>query len=195
MLHTAALAAMIRILASIALRSACCAVVAALLWRAMGLVGLVVSAPLAGVLLARPLLDLASELHASARQLAFGAIEGRHFEHRGIRLDVVEDPWHRRWIRIRDVQKLIPSLPRPAVLRARFPDGVHDDPAAPPPRIDADALLQLLADATAADSLRFRNWLEREVVLPGAKLRQRLGIRDPLPLATDSSRPVPDHSA
>ena len=42
----------------------------------------------------------------------------------------------------------------------------------------AEALLAYLDQTTASDSIRFRNWLEREVVFPAATVRRRLGIRD-----------------
>jgi hypothetical protein len=174
---------MSEIVLSIAIRLLICSAASYALWRFMGLVGVVVSAPLFGVLLAKPMLELAGELRDSARTLVYAEIRGRNFEHRGMRLDVVEDDDHRRWISLKDVQKLIPGLPKPAVLRAQFPDGIRDDPSISEPRIAAEALLQYLAKSTEASSLRFRNWLEREVVLPSVKVRERLQVKDQLPPA------------
>jgi len=176
-----------RVLASAALRLLACVVAAWVLWRLLGLVGLVVSAPLFGVLLAKPLFELTAELRDSAKAHAYAEVEGRHFEHRGFKLDIVEDDRHHRWISLKDVQKLMPTLPRAAVLQRQYPGGVNDDPALPGPRIHADALLAYLAKSTESDSVRFRNWLEREVVRPAARVRERLGIRDALP--TEAGRP------
>lgn len=174
-----------QVFASLALRLSVCLAVCFALWRFLGPIGLAVSAPLFGVLLAKPLFELADELRLSAKTLAYFEIEGRNFEHRGFRLDIAEDDRRHRWISINDVRKLIPSLPRPAVLRAQFPDGVQEDPAISGHRIHDDALLEYLAKSTDANSLKFRNWLEREVVLPGTQVRKRLGIREEPPSATE----------
>jgi hypothetical protein len=174
-----------QILASTALRLLVCVLVSFALWRFMGAIGLAVSAPLFGVLLAKPLFELADEFRGAAKTLAFAEIQGRNFEHRGFKLDIAEDDRHHRWVSIKDVRKLMPSLPRPAVLQAQFPDGVQEDPAISGHRIHADALHQYLAKSSEANSLKFRNWLEREVVLPGAKVRERLGIKDQPPAASE----------
>ena len=179
------------VLASIAIRLLCCLAVSYGLWRFVGPVGLVVSAPLYGVLLAKPLFELFAETRAAAKTLAFSQIQGRNFEHRGFKLDIVEDDLHHRWINLKDVQKLIPTLPRPGVLQAQFPDDVQEDSKIHGQRINANALLLYLAKSTEPSSLRFRNWLEREVVLPGAKVRERLGIREQQSTTSDNQPTVP----
>lgn len=164
-----------------ALRLLFCIAVAYALWRLLGAVGWVVSAPLFGVLLARPILELVGDLRDATKSMAYARVAGRHFEHRGFRLDIVEDGRHHRWVSLADVRKLITSLPRDASLRRQFPQGLCDDATIRGSRIHADALLAYLARSTDGDALKLRNWLEREVVLPAAKLRQRLGIRDAVP--------------
>jgi hypothetical protein len=175
-----------KILVSIVLRLTVCLGVCFALWRFMGAVGIAVSAPLFGVLLAKPLFELADEIRSSARTLAFSKVQGRNFEHRGFRIDVVEDDRHHRWISLKDVRKLIPSLPRPTVLQSQFPGGVQEDRAISGHRIQVEALIQYLAKSTEGDSIKFRNWLDRDVALPGAKVRERLGIKDPPPTAAES---------
>lgn len=175
---------------TIVLRLLCASAVSYLFWRAIGLAGVVASAPLFGVLLAKPIFELVAELRHSAKSLAFADVQGRHYEHRGYRLDILDDERHHRWISHKDLQRLMPSLPRAAVLRGQFPNGVRTDPALPGERILAEALLAYLQKSTDGQSLRFRNWLEREVVLPAAKQRERLGIRDdPPPPADESTQP------
>ena len=51
-------------------------------------------------------------------------------------------------------------------------------------QIHADALLAYLGRANEAESVKLRNWLEREVVRPAATIRARLGIHDPVPTGT-----------
>ncbi len=173
---------MTRLLLTIGLRCLLCAVAAALFWRWNGPFGLVFAAPLWGVALARPLLDLASELRHATRRAAYAGTGGRHFEHRGHAIDILDDDDHHRWLSIADVRKLIPDLPREATLQRQFPDAVREDAALKGWRISAEALMAYLSKATEPESLRFRNWLEREVVRPAAITRRRLGIHAGRPL-------------
>lgn len=152
------------------------------LWRLFGPFGLVFSAPLFGVLLAKPIYELVGTLRDTAKGLAYAPVAGRHFEHRGIALDIVEDDRHHRWIRLQDVRKLIVALPRDAVLQRQFPDGLRTD-GGRGARIRADALLVYLARSTDADAVRLRNWLDREVVRPAARRRERAGVPDSRPPA------------
>lgn len=179
-------------LAAIALRMVGCVAVSYALWRYMGAIGLAASAPLFGVALAKPLLDLGSELRHSVRRRVYARVEGQHFEHRGFHLDIREDEGHHRWISLHDVKKLIPALPRPAVLRSQFPQAIQHDPELRGDRIRVDALLAYLSKSTDADSLRFRNWLERDVDFPAAAVRRRLGIKDP---ETPKDAPESDQAA
>jgi len=180
-----------RLLASAGLRLLFCTTVAYVLWRLLGAVGLVVSAPLFGVLLAKPIFELVAELRGSAKRLAYLQVEGRHFEHRGFRLNIIEDERHHRWVSVSDVRKVISTFPREAVLQRQFPEGLRDDPATRGQRIHADALLVYLARSSEGNSVKFRNWLEREVVFPAAKIRQRLGIRDSVPSGANQPREAP----
>lgn len=160
-------------------------------WYLLGAFGLAMSAPLFGALLAKPILELFAELFQSAKALAYADVKGRYFEHRGIRFNVVEDEFHHRWVSIRDVRKVMPKLPRDGVLRRQFPDGLRHERTVKGSVIHADALLAYLAKASEPDSVKFRNWLEREVVRPAATIRDRLGIRDPVSSGTDTTPQAP----
>ena len=156
-----------------------CAVVTWLFWRWKGPFGLVFSAPLWGVALARPVIDLLSSTRRAAKAMAYARTEGRYFEHHGHAIDVVDDEDHFRWLSIADVRTIIPGLPRDAALQRQFPEGVRADRSLKGHRILAEALLDYLSKSTDSDTLRFRNWLEREVVKPAAIRRRRLGHRRP----------------
>lgn len=166
------------LLTQIVLRLLACGAAAWLLWGLLqGPLGLVFAAPLFGIALARPVLELLGLAYATTRELAMSPLEGRHFAHRGVPLDIAEDERHHRWVRVRDLRRLLPGLPRDASLRRQFPQGLLLD-GRRGLRIDADTLLECLCKATDPDSLKFRNWLEREVVMPAATLRRRRGIKD-----------------
>jgi len=166
------------LLLQIALRTAVCALVTYAVWRILGTVALVVCAPLFGVALARPILDLLGALAAATKQAALAPLAGRHYEHHGTPIDIVEDETHRRWIRLADVRKIISTLPRDAVMQHQYPGGCRLDTDSKIQRISAVALHAYLRKATDPASLRFKHWLEREVVYPAEQIRRRLGIRD-----------------
>lgn len=140
-------------------------------WRHFGPAVAVTLAPLPAIALARPLLELASELRSLARHRVYREVAGRYFEHRGQAIDIVEDDEGQRWLRIDDLRKIIPGLPRAGVLGRLHPGGVaHFDKEAAP-RLRAEDLAEYLRKSTDADSLRLRNWLEREVIAPARHRR------------------------
>ncbi|MDB5857030.1 MAG: hypothetical protein JWQ76_719 [Ramlibacter sp.] len=167
-----------RILLRILFRLALCSVAAYLLWRKLGASGLAFSAPIFGVALARPIIELVAEFTGLVKHAALADLQGRNFEHRGQRLDISEDGQAHRWVSVRDVRKIIPSFPRDAVLRTQFPDDLLHDASLGGERIRADALLAYLRKATETEAIKFRNWLERDVVYPAAKIRERSAAAD-----------------
>lgn len=162
-----------------------CSAVTYLVWRKFGTVAFALSAPLFGVALARPIIELAGEFVLSAKQAALADLQGSHYAYHGFRLGISEDEHPYRWISVRDVRKVIPSLPRDTVLRAQFPQDLRHDPDLQGERIRAEALLAYLHKATEAESIRFRNWLEREVVFPAARMRGGLVAADEASLPGD----------
>lgn len=142
-------------------------------WRWLGIVGILLSSPLLGLAFARPILSLFGLAHRFARTQALHDVQGRHFEHRGNLIDVADDGEGYRWLRIDDVRKVIANLPGDAVLQRLYPDDVSLWPAPPACRIKAEALLKYLEKSSDPASLKFRNWIAGEVVMPADKRRQR----------------------
>ena len=164
---------MLPVLLKIALRTLACAVVTYGVWLKFGTVSLVVCAPLFGVALARPILELLEESAQTARRMAFRDVDGRHFVYKGTPLDVIDDTDSYRWLRLADVRKIVTALPADRVLRSLHPEGLQDMNSAKDSCIKAEALLQYLQKATDPGSLRFKLWLEREVVMPAIRIRER----------------------
>jgi len=163
------------LLLTITLRLVACATVIYLQWRWLGAVGLAVGAPLLGVALARPILDLLGMARHKTSELVYRDVSGRHFVHRGQMLDIADDAAQFRWLRISDVRKLVPGLPADETLQQLRPDGVQlgEIRKRQPARIQAEALLELLAKAQDPDTLKFKQWLAQEVVFPAAQRRAR----------------------
>ncbi len=161
--------------AQIVLRSALASAFAYGLWRAFGASGLVFAAPLFGVLLARPLIDLAGDLGRATRGLALDDIEGRHYAFKGLHIDVAEDADGRRWLRAADVRKAVPGLPADASLLHLFPAGTRRAGRRRAVGVEAETLRQALDRSSEPQTLKFRLWLEREVILPARRQRERSG--------------------
>ncbi|HWH83687.1 MAG TPA: hypothetical protein VNU71_15755 [Burkholderiaceae bacterium] len=165
----------------IAWRIALCAAVSWAVWRFGGLVPMVATAPLWGVLLARPLIDLASELRHRLRRHVWRPLEGRHFAYRGTPVQVLEDADHRRWVRAADVRRIIGFTTSDGALAFSYPSGWRALGRPAEPHFSDDALLAHLAKESSPEALRLRHWVERVVAFPARRVRKRLGIRTPAP--------------
>lgn len=161
----------------IALRLLLCAACSWLVWHIGGLGAMVGTAPLYGLLLARPLIDLASALRHQSRALLWRSVEGRHFEFRGLAVQVLEDDERRRWIRAADVRRIVGHTASEGALALSYPTGWRMLGKPAQAHFSEDALLTHLSKETSADSLRFRQWVEREIAFPARRQRERLGIR------------------
>ena len=160
-----------------------CAAVSWLLWRFMGPAVAVVSAPLYGIALARPLLDLASELRHATRAAVWRPLEGRHFVYRGTPVQVLEDDDHRRWVRAADVRSVIGHTASNGALALTYPNGWRTMGQPAEPHFSDEALIAHLAKQSAPEALRFRHWAEREIAFPAQRRRERLGIRPQGPVS------------
>ena len=174
--------------ARIVLRLVLCTALAWGAWRIGGLVTMVCTAPLFGLALARPLLDLASDLRHQMRARVWKPLEGRHFVFRGIPVQVLEDADHRRWVRAADVRAIVGHTATNGALALSYPSGwrVMGRPAEP--HFSDDALIAHLAKESSPEALRFRHWAERQIAFPAQRLRERLGIRVPAPEFVASDR-------
>ena len=161
----------------IVLRLALCAALSWCVWRLLGLAPMVATAPLWGIALAKPLVDLISEARHGMRRHVWKPLEGRHFVFRGMPLQVLEDADHRRWVRAADVRRIVGHTASNGALALTYPNGwrLLGQPAEP--HFSDEALIAHLTKESAPEALRFRHWAEREIAFPARRLRERLGIR------------------
>lgn len=165
----------------IVLRVALCAAVSWGVWRIGGLVPMVSTAPLWGIALARPLIELASELHHRLRAHVWKPLEGRHFVFRGIPVQVLEDDDHRRWVRAADVRRIVGRTASNGALALTYPDGWRRFGQPAEPHFSDEALIAHLAKESSPEALRFRHWAEREIAFPARRVRERQGLRSAAP--------------
>ncbi len=154
------------LLLSIALRLLVCAAVTYVAWLWLGTVAFATCAPLVGVLLARPLIDMASLSHHAVKSQALSRLSGHYFVHKGHGFEIVEDEQQLRWLRLAEVKKVMAGLPGHEVLARMYPGGVQLMGQPPRPCISVTALTALLEKSSDPASLRFRVWLARVVAHP-----------------------------
>ena len=170
---------MLDVLRTIALRLVLCLAVTWLALKFGGKTSAIWTAALYGVALARPLLDLASELRHLARRGLWRDVEGRHYSFRGRAIRVLTDVDHRRWVRLADVRAAVGFTASDATLRVAYPGAWQLLGRPPEAFVREDALVTHLAKERTPDAARFRHWAEREIAFPGRRERERLGIAEP----------------
>jgi hypothetical protein len=161
----------------IAIRLTLCAAFSWLVWRALGPVAMVMTLPLVGITLARPLIDLASDIRHQTRALVWHSSQGRYYAYRGIALQVLEDARHTRWIRAEDVRRIVGSTTSDGALALTYPDGWQMMGNPMQPHFSDVALIVHLRKDSSAKTLHFRQWAEREIAFPARRTRERLGIK------------------
>ena len=172
----------------IALRLAICVVVSYAAFRFGGLVAMVPSFMLLGILLARPLLELASETRHAIRAQAWKPVEGRYWAFNGTPVQVLEDADHRRWILASDVRGIVGFTASNGALALTYPNGFRNMGSPAAPHFSDEALLVHLAKEKSAKALKFRHWVEKEIAFPARRLRQRYGVAEQAP-GFEPSRP------
>jgi hypothetical protein len=168
---------MIEIVRRIVVRLALCALLSWAAWH-LGLgAGTLVVVALFGIALARPLVDLASELRHQYRRAHWRDREGRHYVFRGRPLSVHEDAEHRRWVRLADVRSVVGFTASDASLKLTYANGWRLLGRPPEPHLSDEALIAHLSKERSATALKFVQWAEREIAFPARRQRERLGIR------------------
>lgn len=133
------------------------------------------------IVMSSPLLALAGQFWLpmwvggsvrAVKALAYRDIEGRHFEFKGRPVMVREDLDGARWLRTRDIQKVLPAFPRDALLQRIFPDALGQAERKHGLFLKAQALDNYLRDNQDDTAIRFRNWLQRDVIFPAQRAAQ-----------------------
>jgi hypothetical protein len=162
---------------SMAGRAAACAAATALAWWMLGAIGLAVTAPLWGIAFARPLIDAASAFTHSARHAALRDIEGRHYAHAGVGIDVIETE-DARWLRAADVQRVLGDRsPEPRFAR-RLGAGQALEPKPGRWYLRDEAVWDYLEQSSQAMDARrnaFRLFVQRDIIDPHRRARRQRG--------------------
>lgn len=154
-------------------RLALCAALVWWGWRLFRAFGLLAAAPLCALALARPILDAIGALHHQAHLAAWADVAGYHHAYRGHTVRVIDDDQQRPWLYVGDVRRIVPGLPADEVLQRLVPGLCQ--PMGQPSALgmEAGALLAQLQGSHALTTLKFSQWLQREVLLPAERRRAR----------------------
>lgn len=136
----------------------------------------VVTSPLLALGIRRPLIALASSLRYQARAHVWLPLHGRHYVYRDFRIHVVEDDEHCRWVSLADVQKVVGVTATVRALANAYPGRVKGLGAPAQTHLRDDALIAHLGKENKPEALRFRTWVERNIALPGRRVRKNFGI-------------------
>jgi hypothetical protein len=180
------------VLVRVAIRLGLCAACSWLVWRAMGLTAMVTTAPLYGVALAKPLMELASDLRHAAKARILRDVQGRFYVFRGTPIQVIEDDECRRWVRIADVRRVGATTSTDGALALTYPDGCKPMGRPAQPHISGEALLQHLRKDASPEVLRFTHWTEREIVFPANARAARQRPAPTLPPSPQSAADAAD---
>jgi len=161
----------------ILLRGGACA---ALAWglRRLGfpLVVLLFIGALAGIVLARPLMDLAIEIYQAMRRANWRELEGRHYAFRGQTVHVIQDADYQRWVRLADIRAVVGFTASDAAFQVTYPGGWRMLGRPPLPHLSDEALLVHIGKERSPEAVRLRLWIEREIVFPARREREHHGI-------------------
>ena len=134
-------------------------------------------AGLFGVLLARPLLDLAGDAYGAIRERVHAQDEGVHLAYKGQRIGMVEGSdigdIATRWLHVDDVARAA-SLPAVTLRLLEANGRVRRLGRPPAPHVEAEALH---AVAARSGDPRFARWLQRTVIFPARRAAELSGVR------------------
>lgn len=162
-----------------------CTGLSALAYHFIGLVGLVTTAPLWGILFSRLIIDFGDEMRLAAKHALLHSINGNHYSFQGITVHVVEDDDYCQWVPAEEVRKIVGTGASDRMLALAYPDGWCEMGKPPQGHLRDDALLMYLAKETSLRGIKFRVWVERNIAHQAIKQRQRFGIRISDPRAPD----------
>ena len=157
-----------------------CAIYVVLMFKFIGAIGLVLSAPLIGVAFTRLVIDAAAELGWRARSAVLAPLSGNHYVYQGFSLRVVQDEDHGRWMSTHDIRRIVGHGATDKALSQTYPSGWHvfDGKG----HLRDDALMHYLDREPSSRAVKLRNWAERSIAFPARTERKRRGIylRDPM---------------
>jgi hypothetical protein len=141
----------------------------------LGPIGIVLAAPVFAALLAKGFLDSLIGGRRVARAAIYADVQGRYYAFKGVSISVTEDAVGYRWLRVKDIRRVLPDFPRDATLNHIEPERTACVVEGSDLSIRSDALLQWLSKAHSDVGIRFKVWVERKVHFPSVAAHRDRG--------------------
>lgn len=154
----------------------CLAVFGVFAWRA-GPFATVIASPLLAVVIAYPAYNLVANIRHGMRERTWLPVHGHRYVFKGTTIHVLEDDDRCRWISLADMQKVAGVTASERALELTYPERCKRMGRSGQPHLRDDALIEHLGNESKPVALRFRTWVDRDVSMPGRKIRKSLAIR------------------
>jgi hypothetical protein len=138
--------------------------------RSWALVAFLVSVPVVGFAIARPLIELSHEGLTWLRHSPLHEWEGSYYEFAGVHVRVYELDG-RLWFGAPDVIKALGLQASPALMLSQNLRGCRKLSGTGIACLTVEAAEKLVLDHAAPEGARFVNWMRREVVTPWERKR------------------------
>ena len=149
------------------------------MYQFVGVIGVVLSAPVIGIAFTRLVIDAAAEMGWRMRSAVLAPLSGKHYVFMEYTLRIVEDDDFGRWMATDDVRRIVGTGATDKALAQTYPSGwqMWEGRA----HLRDDALMHYLGREPSSRAVKLRNWTERSIAFPARTERKRRGIylRDP----------------
>ena len=142
----------------------------------IGLIFVALSAPLWGVLLKKPIVEGLGNYFRWAKQQPYMRWQGRYYEFESVHIRVFEDDYGHLWFCDKDVLR---ALGQSVAKTYRLAYAETDYRAIPGERLKGfseNAVILVVSRIRHPSAGKFKFWLEREVLAPHHKKREKAGL-------------------
>lgn len=151
-----------------------CSVWVYVMYRFVGAIGLVLSAPVIGIAFTRLVIDAAAEMGWRARSAVLAPLSGNHYVYLNFNLHIVQDDDFGRWMAMNDVRRIVGNGATDKALAQTYPSGWQTFNGKG--HLRDDALMHYLGREPSSRAVKLRNWAERSIAYPARTERKRRGI-------------------
>jgi hypothetical protein len=134
--------------------------------------------PFYAALVTLPFIEVLREWRHGMRHAVWQEAQGQYYAYRDVRVHVLEDESHSRWVRAADIRQIFPALVSDHQLHTSYPHTSqyigHKKPVL---YVRDDTMTSHLRKVNESLSLRLGTWVERSIWFPASKIRERYGIR------------------
>ncbi len=158
-----------------------CVLVYLLVGYQFGAFGFLFGAPGLAAAIARPVINLIANLSHRTQEHIWMPVHGEYYLYKDVRVNVLEDEDHCRWVKVADVRKVVGTTANDRTLAKVYTHGWQTWGKPPEGYLRDDALFAHLTKENRPASLKMAVWVQRNILMPAQKVRAQYGIRiDPL---------------